>query len=83
MKNKSTPKPGSAKYDAEKPQQLTAPEYHSSTERRGSHELPATENLDNQTVKNKTEISKQDRPKINLGNPRNKDEDDREKLITP
>ncbi|WP_449437136.1 hypothetical protein [Pedobacter steynii] len=83
MKNRHTPKPGSSKYNTEKPQQLTTPEYRSSTERRASNELPATENLDDETAKNDTEISKQDRPKTNLGNPRSKGEDDREKLITP
>ena len=48
MKNRETPKPGSKEYDVNKTEDLTTPKYHSSTDRRSSHELPATENLNDQ-----------------------------------
>ncbi|NQX54515.1 hypothetical protein HQN86_12900 [Pedobacter panaciterrae] len=83
MKNRNTPKPGSAAYNTEKPQHLNVPEYHSSSDRRMSYELPATENLNDQADLHETKVSSPASPKPNLGNPRNKDEDDREKLITP
>jgi hypothetical protein len=83
MKNRNTPQPGSATYDAERPQHLNVPEYHSSSDRRASYELPSTENLNDQVDANETGISKPSQPKANLGNPRHKDEDDREKLISP
>ncbi|ETZ23061.1 hypothetical protein N824_20710 [Pedobacter sp. V48] len=83
MKNRNTPQPGSAAYDAEKPQHLNVPEYHSSSDRRASHELPSTENLNDQAEANEAGFSKPSPPKPNLGNPRHKDENDREKLIRP
>ncbi|MBB2147289.1 hypothetical protein [Pedobacter gandavensis] len=83
MKNQSTPKPGSVDYDAEKPQHLNIPKHHSSTDRRDCHELPGIENLNDQADENETNISQQDLPKTDLGNPRNKDEHQRERLITP
>jgi len=48
-----------------------------------SYELPATENLNDQADLHETKVASPASPKPNLGNPRNKDEDDREKLITP
>jgi hypothetical protein len=84
MKNRETPKPGSAKYDVEKTEDLTTPKYHSSTDRRSSYELPATENLNDQPENNVDEIiSDNDVPKPNLGNKRRDNEKQREKIITP
>lgn len=83
MKNQSTPKPGSADYDAENPQNLNIPKHHSSTDRRDSHELPAIENMNDQADENETKISQQDLPKTDLGNPQHKDEHQRERIITP
>ncbi|WP_316811669.1 hypothetical protein [Pedobacter heparinus] len=84
MKNHGTPKPGSKEYDIEKTEDLTTPKYHSSTDRRSSHELPATENLNDQPeIKSDKRIKGEDVPKTNLGNKRSDDEEQQEKLITP
>lgn len=84
MNNPATPKPHSKKYNVEKTEDLNTPEYHSSTDRRRSHELPATENLNDQP-KNKPnkKIQHEDLPKTNLGNKRKDNEKQREKIITP
>ncbi|ACU04606.1 MULTISPECIES: hypothetical protein [Pedobacter] len=75
MKNHGTPKPGSKQYDVEKTENLTKPKYHSSTDRRSSQELPATENLNDQPENNSDEkIKDTDVPKTNLGNKRDGDE---------
>jgi len=84
MKNRETPKPGSREYNVEKTEDLTTPKYHSSTDRRSSHELPATENLNDQADNNSNEIIQDnDIPKPNLGNKRSDNEKQREKIITP
>lgn len=84
MKNRETPKPGSKKYDVEKTEDLTTPKYHSSTDRRSNQELPATENLNDEPEKNPAKRTKdKDIPKPNLGNKRDDDEKEREKIITP
>lgn len=38
MKKAKTPKPGSKEYDVEKTEDLTKPEFHSSTDKKASHE---------------------------------------------
>ena len=84
MKNRKTPKPGSEHYNVEKTDDLNNPKYHSSTDRRSSHELPATENLNDKPENRPNEkIQDKDLPKTNLGNKRRDDEDEREKIITP
>lgn len=84
MKKQETPKPGSKDYDTSKTQDLNMPKYHSSTDRRASHELPSTENLnDQQQGKGEEKIKEQDAPKTNLGNKPSPDEKQREKIITP
>lgn len=71
MKNRETPKPGSEKYDVNKTEDLTTPKYHSSTDRRNSYELPATENLNDQPENIPDEkITENDIPITNLGNKR-------------
>lgn len=79
---KKTPKPGSPEYNVEQTQDLNIPQFHSSTDHRGSHELPATENLNDEAEKPKSN-AEQSLPKPDLGNERADDEDQREKLITP
>ena len=83
MKNRNTPKPGSSPYPTERPQHLNMPEYHSSSDRRASHELPAIENLNDQAIDRQPDMLRQHSPKPDLGNPQSKDEGDREKLVTP
>lgn len=78
MKKPETPKPGSAAYDVEKTQDLNTPKYHSSTDRRSSHELPATENMNDQP---EDRTDHKDLPKTDLGNKRSEDEEQREKII--
>lgn len=79
---KATPKPGSADYNVEETEKLTTPQFHSSTDRRNSAELPATENLDDQKEIPQT-IPDSAPSEPNLGNKRSDDENEREKLITP
>lgn len=83
MKNQAqTPKPGSEAYNVEKPQDLAIPKFNSSTDNRSSHELPATENLNDQPETD-ADTRANDTPKTNLGNKRDDDEEEREKIITP
>lgn len=82
MKNQKIPKPGSSEYKVEKTETLNIPKYNSSTDHRNSEELPATENLNDQTTNTKTDPDQMP-PKPNMGNKRADDEDEREKLITP
>ncbi len=90
MKNRKTPKPGSKEYDVENTQNLNMPEFHSSTNRRESSELPPVENLDYQYIEDEdqyTEGTDRSRnlemPENRLGNERDDDEDEQEKLINP
>lgn len=84
MKNNKTSTPGSAAYDVEKTEDLTSPKYHSSTDRRNSEELPAIENLNDQSQNNaKEKTEEKDLPKTNLGNKEKGNEKQREKIITP
>mgnify|MGYP003578453311 CR=1 FL=1 len=82
MKNRNTPKPGSSPYPTERPQDLNIPEYHSSSDRRASHELPAIENVNDQADDKEPDTLRQHSPKPDLGNPQSKNEGGREKLIT-
>ena len=81
-KRKKTPKPGTAGYDPNDTNNKNIPKYNSSTDRRDSSELPATENLNDQTTEGKTAVTTPDTPKTNLGNGKYKDPEN-EKLITP
>ena len=82
MRNRETPKPGSKQYDVEKTENLTTPKYHSSTDRRSSHELPSIENLNDQSENKFDEnIMEEDIPKTNLGNKRKDNEKQREQII--
>lgn len=84
MKNNKTSKPGSKEYNVEKTEDLNNPKYHSSTDRRNSEELPATENLNDQPEDATQKTAKeQDLPKTDLGNKEHGDEKQREKIITP
>lgn len=84
-RKRKTAKPGTAAYDPDKPQNLNIPEYNSSSDYRESHELPAIENLNNEQREenSKKESVKKRPPKPNLGNKRDKDEDQREKIVSP
>lgn len=81
MKNAKTPKPGSDEYDVENPQELNRPGFHSSTDKRASHELPALENLNGQETEESDNSETVAEPKTNLGNDRDKDEKDKERII--
>lgn len=65
------------------PKTNTVPKYHSSSDQRESHELPAAENLNDQvTDQSNPSKSHPTAPKTNLGNGKTTDKED-EKLITP
>lgn len=83
MKNRKTPKPGSEEYDVENTQNLNLPEFNSGTDRRKSNELPSVENLDHQPAEETNGSKDLEIPETNLGNERDEDEDERERLITP
>ena len=75
--------PGSKEYDVENTQNLNIPEFNSSTNRRESSEFPFVENLDQQYTERVDESKTLEIPETNLGNERDENEDEREKLITP
>ena len=77
MTDNKTPNPDSEKYDVEKPQDLNVPKFNSSTDRLTSQGTPATENLNDQEP-----VDQQEGPKTDLGNERDDNEDDRERIIS-
>lgn len=83
MKNDKTPKPGSKDYNVEKTEALNTPKYNSSTDRRSSEELPATEHLqDPGEEHHAVEKTTTDAPKSDLGNDQdNEKEKERERII--
>lgn len=83
MKNRKTPQPGSKEYDVENTQNLNMPEFNSSTDRRESSEWPSVENLDHQYTEKVDRSENFEIPKTNLGNERDDDEEEKERLITP
>lgn len=65
------------------PKSKTVPKFHSSSDQRESHELPAEENLNDQvTDQSNPSKSNSTALKTNLGNGKKTDKED-EKLITP
>lgn len=82
MNKDKTPQPGSEDYDVEQPQELNIPKFNSSTEKRGSDELPAVENMDGMKKPVQPENRGQKSlPDTNLGNDRDDYEDEKEKII--
>lgn len=88
MENNKTPKPESEDYDVEKPQDLNIPKYNSSTDHRTDADLPAVENLNDtedgidRQNSNRAFPDHRESPKPDLGNDRDDDEDEREKIIS-
>ena len=82
MENKHTPKPESDEYNVEETQDLNVPKYNSATDKRTGGELPAIENMNDQDEQVKPEDSnRSNMPDADLGNDRDEDEDDAEKII--
>jgi hypothetical protein len=82
MKNKKTPKPGSKEYNVEKTEDLNMPEFHSSTDKRDSRELPAIENMNgNEASAGKVKTDSERLPETDLGNDRSENEKERERII--
>lgn len=81
MNNNKTPKPGDPEYPVNQPQQLNTPKFNSSGKRSGD-EIPPVENLNDQQSEtagvNTVDVSG---PDVNLGNERNKNEKQRERII--
>lgn len=82
MKNRKTPKPGTKEYDVENTQNLNIPEFNSSTGRRKSGELPSVENLDPQPIESSDSSKDTEIPEVDLGNQRDEDEDEKERIIS-
>jgi hypothetical protein len=82
MENDKTVQPGSEDYNVEKPQDLNIPKYNSATEKRDSNELPSDENMhDQEKDTNVSETHDTEMPSPNLGNKRDHDEEEKEKII--
>ncbi|TDQ11938.1 hypothetical protein [Pedobacter metabolipauper] len=80
--NKQTPKPESEDYNVEKPQDLNVPRFNSSTDKRTDAELPEIENLNDQPTDFEKERENGDLPNTHLGNKRDEDEDEQERIIS-
>jgi len=81
MNDQETPKPGSSDYPVNKPQDLTKPKFRSDGQKEGD-ERPPVENLNDQ--ERETEIDSDEtasRPHTDLGNDRDADEADDERII--
>ncbi|MES2457777.1 MAG: hypothetical protein V4594_19620 [Bacteroidota bacterium] len=82
MKNSNTPAPGSEDYDVNQPQDLNKPKYNSTTEKRGSAELPAVENMNDQQQHIDThQANDTSGPETDLGNDRAENEKEKERII--
>lgn len=82
MKDHETPKPGSPEYPVNRPQDLTQPKFRSDGQNGDTDGLPPVENLNDQ--ERETEIDSaagSSRPRTDLGNDRDEDEEDRERII--
>ena len=77
MENDKSPKPASEEYDVENPQNLNLPKFNSSTDKRESHETPAVEHMDGQQS-----VEDQRPPDTDLGNERDDDEEEKERIIS-
>jgi len=77
MENDKTPKPASEEYDVENPQNLNVPKFNSSTDKRESNERPAVENMNDHKP-----AEDQRPPDTDLGNERDDDEDEKERIIS-
>lgn len=81
MKNKKTPRPDSTEYPVNEPQKLNTPKFNSTGKKVGD-ELPPVENMnDQQTVIDTDNAVDVSVPNTNLGNPRDDDEVNRERII--
>lgn len=81
MKNANTPAPGSKEYPVNDPQKLNKPKFNSSG-RSTNDELPPVENMNDELpeidTENAVDVSQ---PEPDLGNPRDEDEDEKERII--
>ncbi|RZM30294.1 MAG: hypothetical protein EOO88_01385 [Pedobacter sp.] len=81
MKNDDTPAPGSSEYPVNDPQKLNIPKFNSSGRKPGD-EMPPVENMNDELpdidTDNAVDVSG---PKTDLGNTRDEDEDEKERII--
>ena len=80
MEKNKTPKPDSSAYDVEKTEDLNVPKFNSTTQKRTAADLPADENMNNQSGEPK-DVHDDRLPDTNLGNSRDDDEAEKEKII--
>jgi hypothetical protein len=82
MENNKTPKPGSSDYPVNEPQKLTVPKFNSSGRKTGD-EGPPVENMNDELPKIDTDnaVDMND-PQTNLGNKRDDDEAQQERIIS-
>lgn len=82
MNEKKTPKPGSPDYPINHPQDLTQPKFRSDGQKEDTSDLPPVENLNDQETETEANATHDtSRPRTNLGNKRDEDEEDKERII--
>jgi Asp-tRNA(Asn)/Glu-tRNA(Gln) amidotransferase C subunit len=82
MKTDKTPQPGSEGYDVLKTQDLNTPKYNSTSDKKASGDLPALENSNDQLGEIDTHNANDTTtPPADLGNKREDDEKERERII--
>lgn len=82
MSENKTPKPGSPDYPVDQPQDLTQPKFRSDGQKEDTSDLPPVENLNDQQTETKANPANDtSRPRTDLGNDRDEDEEDKERII--
>ncbi|HKG06260.1 MAG TPA: hypothetical protein VKB19_07380 [Pedobacter sp.] len=82
MRKDKTPTPGSSDYPVNQPQKLNVPKF-SSSGRKAGDEVPPVENMNDElTVIDNHNAVDMDQPETNLGNQRDEDEDQQERIIS-
>jgi hypothetical protein len=74
----NAPKPDAEEYDVENPQNLNVPKFNSTTDKLEGREGPAVENFNDQIPV----VSHEQPPKADLGNDREDDENEQERIIS-
>ena len=82
MENRETPKPGTEDYPVNHPEKLNQPKFNSVGRKDDKDDFPPVENMNDQQSEDNTKPEDHAPQKdTNLGNPRDDEEDDRERII--
>lgn len=82
MDNNKTPEPGSKDYPINRPQDLNTPKFNSDGKKEATDDYPPVENMNDQLSEIDTDhINDTEQPRTDLGNERDSDEEEDERII--